>query len=146
MDTVGSRVKEARSRRGISRTELSRLTGVGYSTIAELENGGMQTSTKLRVMAEALKVSLRWLETGKGAADLAAPDASQPTGLQREIVSIGVRAVNIMREAGMVEVTPENYSDLLFRAMKLAQDLGVAESATELEVVKLARVVADNSG
>lgn len=146
MDTVGSRVKEARSRRGISRTELSRLTGVGYSTIAELENGGMQTSTKLRVMAEALKVSLRWLETGKGTADLAAPEASQPTGLQREIVSIGVRAVDIMREAGMVKVTPENYSDLLFRAMKLAQDLGVAESATELEVVKLARVVADNSG
>jgi phage repressor protein C with HTH and peptisase S24 domain len=51
----------------MSRSALSLASGVGYSTISELERGGMQTSTKLRVLAEALGVSLTWLETGRGA-------------------------------------------------------------------------------
>lgn len=146
METVGTRIKEARAMRGISRPELSRLSGVGYSTIAELENGGMQTSTKLRVIADALKVSLKWLETGKGPIDAGASVPSQSAGLQRDIVGIGVRAVDIMREAGMVQVTQDNYADLLYRAMKMAQELGVSEVASELEMVKLARAAADKSG
>ncbi|MGS0577253.1 XRE family transcriptional regulator [Xanthomonas oryzae pv. oryzicola] len=51
---------------GIERRELAAKTGVGYSTLSELERGGMQTTTKLRVIADALGVSLQWLETGKG--------------------------------------------------------------------------------
>lgn len=66
METVGSRVRAQREAQNIDRKELARLTGIGYSTLAELERGGMQTSTKLRVIADALGVSLRWLETGKG--------------------------------------------------------------------------------
>lgn len=42
------------------------MTSIGYSTISELERGGMQTTTKLRLIADALGVSLSWLETGKG--------------------------------------------------------------------------------
>lgn len=146
METVGSRVKRARTLRGVSRTELARLTGIGYSTISELERGGMQTTTKLRVMADALQVSLRWLETGEGEMETGPVAPSQAVGIQRDIVGIGVRAVAIMQEAGMVKVTPENYADLLYRAMKLAQELGVTEMASELEMVKLARATADNSG
>ncbi|WP_257216217.1 S24 family peptidase [Stenotrophomonas sp. SbOxS2] len=67
MQTIGDRVKEARARKGTSRSALSQASGVGYSTISELERGGMQSSTKLRVLADALGVSLAWLETGKGA-------------------------------------------------------------------------------
>lgn len=66
MDSIGTRVRLEREAQGIDRKELTRLTGIGYSTISELERGGMQTSTKLRVIADALGVSLRWLETGKG--------------------------------------------------------------------------------
>ncbi len=66
MDSIGTRVRLEREAQGIDRKELARLTGVGYSTLSELERGGMQTSTKLRVIADALGVSLRWLETGKG--------------------------------------------------------------------------------
>ncbi len=66
MDTIGSRVKRARALRNYTRQQLHIRSGVGYSTISELERGGMQTSTKLRVLADALNVSLRWLETGKG--------------------------------------------------------------------------------
>lgn len=66
METIGSRVRREREAQGIDRKELVRLTGVGYSTLAELENGGMKTTTKLRLIADALHVSLGWLETGKG--------------------------------------------------------------------------------
>lgn len=66
METIGSRVKRARALRNYTRQQLHIRSGVGYSTISELERGGMQTSTKLRVLADALNVSLRWLETGKG--------------------------------------------------------------------------------
>ncbi|OWB26834.1 XRE family transcriptional regulator [Xanthomonas oryzae pv. oryzicola] len=66
MDTIGSRVRRERELQGIERRELAAKTGVGYSTLSELERGGMQTTTKLRVIADALGVSLQWLETGKG--------------------------------------------------------------------------------
>lgn len=66
METIGSRVRNERAAQKITRQELSTLTGVGYSTLSELERGGMRTTTKLRVIADALGVSLRWLETGKG--------------------------------------------------------------------------------
>lgn len=73
MDSIGTRVRLEREAQGIDRKELARLTGIGYSTISELERGGMQTSTKLRVIADALGVSLRWLETGKGPKAAAEP-------------------------------------------------------------------------
>ncbi len=78
MSTVGERVRAEREARNISRTALAAMTGVGYSTLAELERGGMQTTTKLRVIAEALGVQLSYLETGKGGKE---PAASQPAGL-----------------------------------------------------------------
>lgn len=75
METIGSRLRQEREAQGIDRKAFAKATGIGYSTIAELERGGMQTSTKLRVIAEALGVSLGWLETGKGPKRLeAVPD------------------------------------------------------------------------
>lgn len=66
METIGYRVRRERENQNMERKELAARTGIGYSTLAELERGGMQTSTKLRRIADALGVSLHWLETGKG--------------------------------------------------------------------------------
>lgn len=66
MESIGNRVRKEREAQGLSRTELCRRVPIGYSTLAELENGGMQTSTKLHKIAAALGVTLSWLETGKG--------------------------------------------------------------------------------
>lgn len=76
MDTIGSRVRQEREAQGVDRKELANRTGIGYSTISELERGGMQTTTKLRLIADALGVSLRWLETGKGPKEPAAHSGS----------------------------------------------------------------------
>lgn len=66
METIGDRVKKAREAINMTRSQLAAASGVGYSTLSELERGGMQTSTKLRVIADALGASLAWLETGRG--------------------------------------------------------------------------------
>lgn len=66
MTTIGERIKAEREAQGIDRKQLAKKTGIGYSTIAELERGGMKTSTQLRLFAEALGVNQLWLETGKG--------------------------------------------------------------------------------
>jgi transcriptional regulator with XRE-family HTH domain len=84
MESIGTRVKRERETQGISRTEFARRTGIGYSTIAELERGGMATSTKIRLLAEALGVSIRWLETGKGPKTDEEAKPSQPERLDTE--------------------------------------------------------------
>jgi phage repressor protein C with HTH and peptisase S24 domain len=66
VETVGARIRREREAQGIVRADLCKRTGIGYSTLAELERGGMQTSTKLHTIADALGVATRWLETGKG--------------------------------------------------------------------------------
>lgn len=85
MDSVGTRVRSEREAQGIDRKELARRTGIGYSTLAELERGGMQTSTKLRVIADALGVSLAWLETGKGP-KVSGPAALPPDDLYTDVI------------------------------------------------------------
>lgn len=65
MSSIGQRIKSEREAQGISRTDLSKKTGIGYSTLAELENGRMQSSTRLHVIADALGVLASYLETGK---------------------------------------------------------------------------------
>jgi len=65
METVGDRIKKEREAQGLERADLVRLTKIGYSTIAELENNGMKSTTKLHLIASALGVNANWLATGR---------------------------------------------------------------------------------
>lgn len=123
METIGSRLRQEREAQGIDRKAFAKATGIGYSTIAELERGGMQTSTKLRVIAEALGVSLSWLETGKGPKKLEAlPDLAGVDVASTETPSPYVRIQQIDAEAGMGgEVINDDYPDVI-RAMDFTQE------------------------
>lgn len=66
MDTVGSRIKARRKELRMSRKELCRLTGIGYSSVAEIERAGQKSTTRLHLYAKALGVTESWLATGKG--------------------------------------------------------------------------------
>lgn len=105
METIGTRVRRERESQGIERRELASKTGIGYSTLAELERGGMQTTTKLRVIADALGVSQRWLETGKGPKHIGegggAPAVSAV--LENETPADYVRVQQLDGDAGMGE-------------------------------------------
>lgn len=103
METIGARLRNERTLQNISRATLAQMTGVGYSTLAELERGGMQTSTKLRVIADALGVSLRWLETGKGEKIEANSRATTTRVAAAETNPDYVRVQQLDGEAGMGE-------------------------------------------
>lgn len=68
--TLGQRIIEARKARNLSRRQLSELSGVGYPTLAGIENDAQKTSTQLPDLAQALQVNIGWLHTGKGERDL----------------------------------------------------------------------------
>ena len=73
METVGQRIVSARNAIGMKRPELARIAGIPYSTLAGLEIGDQKDSTQLPAIAEALRVSVKWLQSGKGQRD-ASPD------------------------------------------------------------------------
>lgn len=105
METIGTRVRRERESQGIERRDLASKTGIGYSTLSELERGGMQTTTKLRVIADALGVSQRWLETGKGpkVSDETQPASPVSTVLENETSADYVRVQQLDGDADMGE-------------------------------------------
>lgn len=68
MDTIGERVKFAREHGPVkmSRGALAKAVEIGYSTLADLENGYAATTVALHRIAKALKARVEWLERGKG--------------------------------------------------------------------------------
>lgn len=90
---IGHRIRQEREAQGIERGEFARRTKIGYSTLAEIERGGMKSSTKLHTIATALGVSPVWLETGRGKkeAPLADPDWADVRGYA-QAVGLGMGA------------------------------------------------------
>ncbi len=71
---LGMRLKQARKIRGMTRRELSVASGVGYSTIAEIENEPQESSRHSAKLARALRINHDWLVDGKLPIELAGPD------------------------------------------------------------------------
>lgn len=66
METLGSRIKHARLRKGITQSQLASRSGVGQGDISKLENGTVSGSTKVVQLARALGCDPYWLATGEG--------------------------------------------------------------------------------
>jgi transcriptional regulator with XRE-family HTH domain len=95
-DSVGSRLRRLRDDRGLSLSQLSRLSGVGKGTISELENDrrGARLDT-LFALTTALGAPLGALLSDRGAAD------------GQRIAGVSVSAVLLDRwtvDSGLVEV------------------------------------------
>lgn len=64
--TVGSRIKSARKKAGLTQKQLGECLGISYQTIAQWENNLRNPKyTTLRRIAEALGVSAQYLLNGK---------------------------------------------------------------------------------
>lgn len=63
--TIGSRVKAARLRAGLTQTELAQAAGCSQQTIVDIE-ARSRTSRFLPAIARALGESVDWFETGDG--------------------------------------------------------------------------------
>ena len=65
---IGPRIKARLADLGENVKWLAQKSGVPTSTLYELMNGRMKTTTRAAVIAQALGVSAVWLETGHGSA------------------------------------------------------------------------------
>lgn len=151
METVGSRVRKQREAQGLSRPELSKRTGIGYSTIAELERGGMQTSTKLREIAEALNVNLLWLETGKGPIEpRISPSVSQPSRLDPVKIREAHESIRaIYEDQGRhydIEAEPELFVTVYERLVSITGRPSIVEMARIGRVIERRQQGAEDEG
>jgi transcriptional regulator with XRE-family HTH domain len=65
--TIGKRLTMARKMRELSQHELAKAVGISQATVSQWERGHVAISrTRARILAEYLKVNVRWLETGDG--------------------------------------------------------------------------------
>ncbi len=69
-ESIGARLKRLRLQRGLSQRDLS-SPGVSYAYISRIEAGARTPSVKaLRKLAQKLKVSVEYLETGRDIRDV----------------------------------------------------------------------------
>ncbi|OUM01647.1 hypothetical protein A8M77_15350 [Variovorax sp. JS1663] len=101
MDTLGSRIKAARLRKGMTQAELSQRAAVGQGDISKLENGTVSGSTKVVQMARALGCDPYWLATGEGEpwGQPASPDMEFTGG--GNVVGLAVRGSSLFLEGNV---------------------------------------------
>lgn len=64
--TIGQRIAWARDQRRLTQSGLAKAAGVSQGTIGNSESGARDKPRELLKIAEALRVSPRWLERGEG--------------------------------------------------------------------------------
>ena len=64
--SIGTRIKEARSEKGLSQKALADAVGMRQPTLSALESGKTQGTSLIATFAAKLGVNALWLETGKG--------------------------------------------------------------------------------
>jgi transcriptional regulator with XRE-family HTH domain len=65
METIGTRIRARRVQLGITPKDLARQVGIAYSTLMDIENGRTLEPKNPHRFAEALGLSVRFLETGR---------------------------------------------------------------------------------
>lgn len=82
----------------MSRPKLAEASGVKYPTLAGIENNDQGATTQLPAIADALGVSIRWLQTGKGPMDVQEPPADGWKDIVGYAQSVGAGAGTEVQE------------------------------------------------
>lgn len=79
MKSIGDRIREARTAKGMSQAELAKKIGLSQGTIGHIEAGRNEGSRHLALIAAALGVRAEYLQTGRqeSAADWPFPGVSK---------------------------------------------------------------------
>jgi len=114
----------------MSRTELARLTGIPYPTLAGIENGDQDSTTRLHVIAKALGLRPEWLESGKGikeAPEAASNHVSHAVRLDPQMIADTAWALRTAyEEAGRVyniEDEPERFVEMYMARMQMTNEV-----------------------
>lgn len=66
MDSIGGRIKFARKQKGLTQTDIQRLTGISSGNLSDIENDkSMPSASALISLSRELEVSIDWILTGK---------------------------------------------------------------------------------
>jgi transcriptional regulator with XRE-family HTH domain len=65
-DTLAERLSTARKERGLTQAQLAKLANLSQSTIGNLEAGLRKEPRDILRIAEALRISPDWLQSGTG--------------------------------------------------------------------------------
>lgn len=79
LQTLAGRITLARGKRKLSQTALAEKVGLKQSDVSKLENGGMQSTTKMAALCRVLNVPSEWLELGLGPEPVWEASSAGPT-------------------------------------------------------------------
>ncbi|TNE75516.1 MAG: helix-turn-helix domain-containing protein [Gammaproteobacteria bacterium] len=118
---LGGRVKQRRCELGWSQEELSKRSGIGQGTISKMERTDQGTSTFVVELAEALGVSPKWLQTGRG----------DPQGIGEPSATYSTSGLTALVASGDVDLTLKKLAKLLPH-LTPRQRRSLVESATAM--------------
>ncbi|MDD0837881.1 helix-turn-helix transcriptional regulator [Curvibacter sp. HBC61] len=101
METLGTRLKEARKARGWSQGRLATAAGVSQGTIGNVEAGIRDAPRELLTIAKVLGVRPEWLKTGeepRQAGEEAAIDRPGPPDILGNLVNLDLRLADMAEE------------------------------------------------
>lgn len=103
METIGARIRRTREEKHIERADLAKAMDLAYTTLSDLERGKAKSTTKLHKAADALRVNVAWLETGRGPKDVEpAPDSdSRPVRLDPSMIAITHRVLRELYDSDL---------------------------------------------
>lgn len=153
MDTIGSRLREARKARGLSQEELAKRAGVGQSAVGNIESGRSNGAETLHKFAAVLGYRLRWLEVGDGPREGAGPAKSPPlaavlTELARSIAARPrIDRIQLAALLPLLASDPDTRDETCKAIMKsLAPEVNYTYTATWEETARdVARFVGDSA-
>ena len=126
MNTIGSRIKEARLKAGLKQADIVRAVGVSSPTVSDWEGGKIKSieGENLIKLAKALRVSPEWLQTGKERTRLSVSTTSSYGLLEDNAELVGASNEPILDsdEAMLLR---------LFREMTDEQRAGILKNATD---------------
>ena len=99
MNTFAQRLKQTMKERGITQTELSRITGLGKSSISQYVSGkNIPSKANMKIIADALEVSVEWLigdfeeaESTSGQKNITVETAAKLMGVGRQFIRVGLQ-------------------------------------------------------
>lgn len=117
MDTVRRNIRALLQQRGLTQNQMAVDSGAGQSWVNRYMNGVIQkpNQEKIAQIAAYFRVPIQDLLT----ADLMAIDgsaASQPVGLQRQMIASTVTLVRYVQEMALEPIPEEKVQDLIDRA------------------------------
>lgn len=99
LETFADRLKWARTEHGqkISQKDLAELSGISQATINKLEKGQLKSTSKIVAIADALCVSVHWLESGNGKPENTLVSLTKLNRLEETLEKLGLTDEQIKR-------------------------------------------------